>query len=547
MIKMKKILLLFVTLFTMFAAVSCIDKNDDPLDPEEIVDGVGGGMLRLTVKGAKLYTVSSIEISYANPAAPVGEVGARDMFGVDVPDVQLNEKDGIQFEIAMAHRTYNDVQVKFMFTDREPVEVTIFETMELGRGEVTQAEITLPEIPGYAAGRLVRLDASWVVQPAELTAKVADMAGFSADSFQYVFLMMILNQYVVNPVHLDRIIYYTTDPAGDLVEASGVVARQVGAAGEALDYTKLVSFQHGTCSISAAPSYQSGITAELLPVSITDPDAPADRYVALMADYLGYGVSQTADLQHPYMHTKLTGSTCADMLSAAEEFLEGASITVPGGKVDLVGYSQGGAATIQTLLELESRDFPDERINEVYAGAGPYDLMAFFDFFMNNDNLYGRTGFVPYTFRGICYGENITVDYSKIYNPSLMEKVNLENVFSTKQLDEWHSILGSDMKAVLHPDFFKDNYGGNKEIIRLAEAIESNSVIKYGEPRNVAKIRLYHSKTDDTVPYVCSEHLQEAWPGLSEINVLKTDHNHAKGGIEFLLYYCGMESLSALL
>ena len=547
MIKMKKILLLFVTLSTMFAAVSCIDKNDDPLDPEDILEDVEGGVLRLTVKGAKLYTVSSIEISYANPAAPVGEVGARDMFGVDVPDVQLNEKDGIQFEIAMAHRTYNDVQVKFMFTDREPVEVTIFETMELERGEVTQAEITLPEIPGYAAGRLVRLDASWVVQPAELTAKVAEMAGFSADSFQYAFLMMILNQYVVNPVHLDRIIYYTTDPAGDLVEASGVVARQVGAAGEALDYTKLVSFQHGTCSISAAPSYQSGITAELLPVSITNPDAPADRYVALMADYLGYGVSQTADLQHPYMHTKLTGSTCADMLSAAEEFLEGASITVPGGKVDLVGYSQGGAATIQTLLELESRDFPDERINEVYAGAGPYDLMAFFDFFMNNDDLYGRTGFVPYTFRGICYGENITVDYSKIYNHSLMEKVNLENVFSTKQLDEWHSILGSDMKAVLHPDFFKDNYGGNKEIIRLAKAIESNSVIKYGEPRNVAKIRLYHSKTDDTVPYVCSEHLQEAWPGLSEINVLKTDHNHAKGGIEFLLYYCGMESLAALL
>ncbi|MBP9987622.1 MAG: hypothetical protein KBT44_06855 [Bacteroidales bacterium] len=544
---MKKLLLLFVTLSTMFAAVSCIDKNDDPLDPEDIVDGVGGGMLRLTVKGAKLYTVSSIEISYANPAAPFGEGGARDMFGVDVPDVQLNEKDGIQFEIAMAHRTYNDVQVKLMFTDREPVEVTIFETMELERGEVTHAEITLPEIPGYAAGRLVRLDASWVVQPAELTAKVAEMAGFSADSFQYAFLMMILNQYVVNPVHLDRIIYYTTDPAGDLVEASGVVARQVGAAGEALDYTRLVSFQHGTCSISAAPSYQSGITAELLPVSITNPDAPADRYVALMADYLGYGVSQTADLQHPYMHTKLTGSTCADMLSAAEEFLEGAGITVPGGKVDLVGYSQGGAATIQTLLELESRDFPDERINEVYAGAGPYDLMAFFDFFMNNDNLYGRTGFVSYTFRGICYGENISVDYSKIYNPSLMEKVNLENVFSTKQLDEWHSILGSDMKAVLHPDFFKDNYGGNKEIIRLAEAIESNSVIKYGEPRNVAKIRLYHSRTDGTVPYVCSENLCKAWPNLQEINILKTQSDHLKGGVEFMLDYCGLGDLAALL
>ncbi len=546
---MKRTRALLVLVFAVFfAAVSCIEKNDDPLDPKDIVENAGGGVLRLTVKGAKLYTVSSIEISYANPEAPIGEgSGARDMFGVDVPDVQLNEKDGIQFEFAMAHRTYKDVQVKFMFTDREPVEVTIFETMELGRGTVTQAEVIMPEIPGYAAGRLVRLDKSWDVQPSVMIDKAAGMAGFEQGTLQYGLLMLLLNQFIVNPVHLDRIIYYTTDPSGDLVEASGVVARQCSATGSPLEYGRMVSFQHGTCSIAAAPSYQSDITAELLPVAVKNPDKFTENFVAVMADYLGYGASQTADLQHPYMHTALTGSTCADMLMAAEEFLAGSNITIASDRVDLVGYSQGGAATVQTLLELESRDFPDERINEVWAGAGPYDLLSFFDFFVNNDSLYGRTGFVPYTFRGICYGENISVDYSKIYNPSLMEKVDLENVFSTKQLDEWHSILGGDMKAVLHPDFFKENYGGNSDILRLLEAIENNSVVKKGEPRNVAKIKLYHSKTDDTVPFVCSENLRKAWPGLQEINVLNAQSNHAKGGVEFLLYYCGLGNVASLL
>lgn len=207
------------------------------------------------------------------------------------------------------------MQVKFFFTDREPVEVTIFETMEIRRGTVTQADIIMPEIPGYKAGRLVRLDSSWEVQPAAMIDKAIGMTGFESTSFQYAFLMILLQQYIASPV----------------------------------------------------------------------------------------------------------------------------------------------------------------------------------------------------------------------------------------QLDEWHTILGSDIKAMLHPDFFEENYGGNAEIIRLVKAIAANSVTGFPEPGNVAKIKLYHSKSDDTVPFVCSEHLRDAWPNLSEITILNAKDSHMKCGVEFLLDYCGLSNLAALL
>lgn len=384
-----------------------------------------------------------------------------------------------------------------------------------------------------AAGKLVRVEAERNVKASDIISNVLDLAGTQSS-----LVRTLLSAKVPNPVHLARLIYCTKDPSGALVEASGTVAYQYKT-GSKLKYSRLVSIQHGTCDIADAPSYGNGIPAEMLPVCVADAKNPV-YFIAAMADYLGYGASRTADLQHPYMHTGLTGSACADMITAAEEYVAAQKLNLTGDGIDLLGYSQGGAATLQTLLELESRGIADSRINEVWAGAGPYDLIGFIDYFKAGGNAYGKSGFVPFTFRGICYGDRLNLDWRNLYNPVLVGNLDLESVFSSYQLSGWHGILGSDIAAVLNPDFYMADYNGNADILAMVSALRSNSVTSRPQPRNVGKIRLYHSRTDDTVPFACSEALTAAWPGLSAVNELNTQNDHGKAGVEFMLIYCGM-------
>lgn len=508
-----------------------------------------GGLLGFTLRGSAKYQLTSIEVSSSTPLAGLFQIdgdSARlvtsdDAFIVssirlDVPSVPLY-LGGETFFVSLVPGTYEDVTVKFSFAEQAPVIAKLGSSVTIKRKAVTPFDVTMPDVEKYQAGRLIRVDDEKDLMPQTIINEVMEVAGTTNP-----LLQMLLGAYVYNPVHLARIVYYTKAPSGALVPASGVVAYQHSET-EPLEYDRLVSFQHGTCDIAAAPSYQETIAMELLPACINaDPTAPK-YYIAAMADYLGYGISQTDDLQHPYMHTALTGGTCADMIAATEEFLASREIVTSSDKLDLIGYSQGGAATLQILLELESRGFDDNRINEVWAGAGPYDLVGFIDFFKSNDNLYGRTGFVPYTFRGICYGENLKIPNTSLYNSELLNRLDVDKLFSTTQLSTWHEALGDDLRAVLHPDFYEDGYNGSADILTLVAALKANSVINKPQPKNVAKIKLYHSETDNTVPYACSTALCDSWPGLGEINHLVIQDNHLMAGIEFMLIYCGLGSL----
>lgn len=372
------------------------------------------------------------------------------------------------------------------------------------------------------------------------------LCSFSPQLEQYKFILPIV---INKDLNIASIAYSTRNVDGTITQASGIIAYPII---ENYEYTKIVSIQHATCDIADAPSTQN-LTAELLPAIVGDHAnnlLSPDYFITVMADYLGYGISETDKLQHPYLHTGITGSTCADMLKASEKYIADKGLKVKstsgeGADVDLVGYSQGGASTLATLIELGKRDDSwQARIQSVWAGAGPYDIPCFIDFFKDRTE-YDRLGFIPFTFRGICYGEGISLDYSKIYNPNLNAD-ELETLFSTKQLSEWHGTLGTDITKFLNPDFYKADYGGNAEIQKLMGALEKNS-LAYSDnvpDELVQKIKLFHSPTDNTVPYQCSVNLKGKWECSDITNLSMSDHTMA--GIEFMLYYCRLESLIEL-
>lgn len=324
---------------------------------------------------------------------------------------------------------------------------------------------------------------------------------------------------------VNRIVYTTTDPDGNVIEASGLVSYPK----KVTSFSKLLSVQHGTCDIDEAP------TADDFPIELA-PVFKGGNQVVVLADYLGYGVSRTSDLQHPYMHSELTGNTCADLIQAAESFLmkEKGLPRSSTRKIDLIGYSQGGSATISTLLELEKRGYGSS-IGEVIAGSGPYDLNAFFNMFIASPDVpFSRMGFIPFLIRGLVYGDRLDVDYQNLFAQDVFTSGAFQK-FSTTQVSSWHSRLGSYIKKVLHPDFFDvPSYNSNQDVITMANALQRNSVSNMAKPSNASKIVLYHSPNDNVVPYVCSQSLSSSWG--CKINNLETE-DHVNGAVEFYVKY----------
>lgn len=109
---------------------------------------------------------------------------------------------------------------------------------------------------------------------------------------------------LIKDIEVATITYTTTGVDGKPTIASGVIAMTAGTTA----YDHLLSIQHGTLDLEEAPSRQL-FYYEMAPV--------ISNHVVVMADYLGFGVSQTADRQHPYLHNESTGRTCADMIEAA--------------------------------------------------------------------------------------------------------------------------------------------------------------------------------------------------------------------------------------
>lgn len=356
-------------------------------------------------------------------------------------------------------------------------------------------------------------------------AEIAEMlAGYAAS--QGIELPESMLMAFLCDVDVASITYTTTAAEGGQVEASGVVAMPSGTT----SYDHLLSIQHGTLNMEEAPSIQM-FYYEMMPV--------VNGHVVVMADYLGYGASQTADRQHPYLHARLTGTACADMIEAAREYLRQKGVGEDADKIELMGYSQGGQASMATLLELERRGQAG-RIRGVYAGGGAYDLESILQTFLSPANAtvpYARSGYLPYLIRGIVYGEQLRVIDENLYAPVVIEN-GLNKMFSTRPLSEWHDALGTDIRQVVHPDFFAaPTYNDNADVKAVVAALQANSLVN-ASTRPQSTIYLYHSPQDDFVPYSNAVSAHELWPTSTLTDL--TMPNHVWGGIEFVLRYMGL-------
>lgn len=164
-----------------------------------------------------------------------------------------------------------------------------------------------------------------------------------------------------------KVDYMTTDLKGNEVQSSGILMIP-----DAVGKFPMVVYQHGTVYSrralpSSSPLYGEGDAIGFCFSSL--------GYVAVLADYLGYGDGTGV---HPYLHADSEAWTARDMMRAANIALTQLKIE-QNGKLFVTGYSQGGHAAMALLRALELDRAHEFKVTAAAPMAGPYALSSSLD------------------------------------------------------------------------------------------------------------------------------------------------------------------------
>lgn len=181
-----------------------------------------------------------------------------------------------------------------------------------------------------------------------------------------------LLQYFSGGVEVYRIVYKTTVD-NKAIEASGLVCIPEGPG----EYPVL-SFQNGTNTVNAYCPSEFVINPAYQMIEIV----ASMGYVVVIPDYPGFG--QSSDIAHPYLIEEPTTQSIVDMLHAVREMgnTEFPETTIRN-EYYIIGYSQGGWATLALDKALETKNQGDFNLKGSACGAGPYNLVSLFEEMMN--------------------------------------------------------------------------------------------------------------------------------------------------------------------
>ena len=308
------------------------------------------------------------------------------------------------------------------------------------------------------------------------------------------------------PIKAYRLTYRTHTPEGQETTASGAVL--VPVAPVALP---VLSYQHGTLAPSSegqAPSYYAEGSDVWSVVSIL----ASTGYVVSAPDYLGYGASKA--LPHPYEHAASLASASADMLRAAREFCQQQQVQV-NQKNFLLGYSEGGYATMALHKLLESQYATTLPVTASAPGAGAYHKTAFARYILQSTQPLSFLSTYVWVLRTYDQIYALNRPYSFYYQAPYAAQLQADP-FSPVPSQQSQLFAASFRQAVL------DNSDAP-----LNAALADNDIYDW---KPTAPLALFHGTADDYVPFFNS---QDAYDAMQKRGATQVELHPIQGGDHF--------------
>lgn len=228
-------------------------------------------------------------------------------------------------------------------------------------------------------------------------------------------------------------------------------------------------------------------------------------YAMIFPDYLGYGV--TSNRIHPYLSLKLTATNVLDMYKAVKPYMEAIGRKPLHDDIYLMGYSQGGAATIAVQYAIEKLNYIPDKIKRVFVGGGPYDIVATYDSYVTGGEVSYPCA-VPLVIQGMNQSDKLGMDIKKLLTAHVAD--NMDNWFNSKKYTtvEINKLIGTkDVNEILSA-IGQDRTSSYVAV--LYKAMKNNSVlgIKFNP---MAPVYMVHSMDDETVPYINAQNAKNKW------------------------------------
>lgn len=277
-----------------------------------------------------------------------------------------------------------------------------------------------------------------------------------------------------------KIIYETITPIGEGTTASGSLVVPEGISRP----LPLMSYQHGTVARKENVPSREGLE----PVNLS---FGGTGYVVASPDYLGLGDSPGF---HPYVHAASLATAVVDMLRASRSFCAGHSVAL-NGQIFLLGYSEGGYATMAAHKAIEEGYSREFSIAASAPMAGPYDMSGTMRRLFLSGDPYPDPFYMPYVILAYNSVYHLTDSLSKIFVSPYAGK--LPGLFDGGHGGgEINQELPSVPGKMLRPGLFAAL--GNDPNSLLAKVLTENDLYRWTP---VAPMRIYHCRGDDRVPY----------------------------------------------
>ena len=281
-------------------------------------------------------------------------------------------------------------------------------------------------------------------------------------------------------VSLYKIVYETLNGYGDSTLASGVI----GIPEDTDNAFGIISWQHGTVVRRNSVSSIEGFN--LLSMILS-----SAGYVYVEADYLGLGISEDF---HPYCMDIPSANTVIDMIRAGRNFCNDSDAIQFNNQISLVGYSEGGYATLAAQKMME-QDYSDEfDITISFPMAGPYDLSGTMVDLMFNGELYGAPYYLPYLL--LAYIEYYELgELEEFFLPEYAELLPIlfDGYHSDGEIDEQ---LPNPPIQILLPELV-DEFETNPNHF-LRNYLQDNDLINW-TPESLTY--LFHALADELIPF----------------------------------------------
>lgn len=248
-------------------------------------------------------------------------------------------------------------------------------------------------------------------------------------------------------------------------------------------------------------------------------------YILVIPDYQGYGISK--DSVPPYLCGELTARQCVDMYLAAQKTLDSLNVGINTDSLYVVGFSQGGATALWTLRLLEEQYAGQLFVKACYAGSGPYDVAATYDYAVQHNDA-GFPATIPMLVMGTSTGYDLHLTTDSFYTAELDK---IYNAYIAPKKLGLLAILLKMPYGYLH--YWLTDAGMDKsrpESQRLYEGLLRSSLVHYPmddhpigqniicpQWKPTTPTYVFHSTQDDIVNFCNAEHLKRCWLDASNV------------------------------